>query len=85
MGCTQLIVALTGNSMLEELHDFARAGADLVLTKPLRQPTLEVLLKCARSRGTALEADTKWCLRDKEIVCVSVSDYFDPTFKLEAN
>ena len=43
-GFEQIIIGLTGNSMEDELADFANAGADLVLTKPLRLEALEVLL-----------------------------------------
>ena len=38
------IIGVTGNSLEEELEDFAAAGASLVFTKPLVSLTLDKLL-----------------------------------------
>ena len=48
MKFASIIVGLTGNSMEEELVDFQLAGCDLVLTKPLRNESLDELLSFLR-------------------------------------
>jgi CheY-like chemotaxis protein len=52
-GYRQTIVALTGNSFGDELSAFARAGADLVLVKPLTLPQLRGILAFLRRCGSA--------------------------------
>lgn len=44
-GYSNIIIGLTGNSMEEELVEFANMGADLVLTKPLKPAALDLLLE----------------------------------------
>jgi DNA-binding response OmpR family regulator len=50
-GFNQSIIGLTGNSMEEELIDFSNAGADLVLTKPLKTKHLDLLLNYFDTNG----------------------------------
>ncbi len=42
---------MTGNSAQEDLTDFANAGADLVLIKPLKLSTLNQLLQFVEENG----------------------------------
>jgi hypothetical protein len=44
-------VGVTGNSLDEELEDFLVAGADLVIVKPLKNQTLQLLLKFISTNG----------------------------------
>ena len=44
MGYRNLIIGVTGNSMLEELQEFSHSGADLVLVKPLLGRTVDRLI-----------------------------------------
>lgn len=50
-GYDRIIIGLTGNSMEEELADFSNAGADLVLTKPLKPRSLAIILKVLQENG----------------------------------
>jgi DNA-binding response OmpR family regulator len=50
-GYCKIIIGLTGNSMEDELVEFSNAGADLVLTKPLKPRSLAVILKTLQEIG----------------------------------
>lgn len=42
---------MTGNSLEEELDEFITAGADLVIVKPLKNQTIEMLLGFIQANG----------------------------------
>ena len=50
-GFRYFIVGLTGNVMDEDVDEYLRAGADLVLAKPLQMNKLEILLAHVASQG----------------------------------
>jgi len=50
-GFKHLIIGVTGNSLDDELDAFVHAGADLVIVKPLRSHSLEMLLQFIREYG----------------------------------
>ena len=41
LGCTSIIIGITGNAMADDVKSFIEAGADLVLSKPLQFHTLK--------------------------------------------
>jgi len=47
-----IILGLTGNTMEDELLEFERVGADMVMAKPLRVQQLENLMKYFSAHGT---------------------------------
>ena len=51
MNFRHYIIALTGNSLDDELEEFSNAGADIVLTKPLKMPLLDTLIDFFDSQG----------------------------------
>ena len=52
LGFRQLMIGVTGNSMVDELRDFLRAGADLAITKPMRPNVLDLLLQFVLDQGS---------------------------------
>lgn len=50
-GFKHLIIGVTGNSLEEELDEFITAGADLVIVKPLKNQSLEMLLGFIQVNG----------------------------------
>lgn len=50
-GFRYFIVGLTGNVMDEDVEEYLRAGADLVLAKPLQMNKLEILLAHVAAQG----------------------------------
>ena len=50
-GFRHLIIGVTGNSLEEELDEFITAGADLVIVKPLKNQSLEMLLGFLQTNG----------------------------------
>jgi AmiR/NasT family two-component response regulator len=51
MNFRHYIIALTGNSLDDELEEFSIAGADIVLTKPLKMALLDTLLDFFGQQG----------------------------------
>jgi DNA-binding response OmpR family regulator len=51
-GFNQLIVAVSGNSMAEEVVEFLDAGADLMLIKPVRSEAIQLVVDYVRQHGT---------------------------------
>ena len=49
------IVALTGNALDEDQRKFIQAGANEVLTKPVRRENIEDILRHYTSFGNALQ------------------------------
>jgi CheY-like chemotaxis protein len=50
-GYKYLIIGVTGNSLEEELDEFITAGADLVIVKPLKNQSIEMLLGFIQVNG----------------------------------
>jgi DNA-binding response OmpR family regulator len=50
-GYQHLIIGVTGNSLEDELDEFIAAGADLVIVKPLKNQSLEMLLGFVQAHG----------------------------------
>jgi len=50
-GYNQLILALTGNVMDNDIHEFLVAGADTVLAKPLRCEVLNQVMDYVSKNG----------------------------------
>ena len=44
-GFRKVIIGLTGNSLEDELQEFSAAGTDLVMMKPAKIDTLDILIK----------------------------------------
>jgi len=51
IGYSHLIVGVTGYVLVEDVTEYLSAGADLVLSKPLRSGVLNMLLKFVRENG----------------------------------
>lgn len=51
MNFRHYIIALTGNSLDDELEEFSNAGADIVLTKPFKLPLLDTLIDFFDQQG----------------------------------
>lgn len=51
LGFDKLIMGLTGNALHEDITAFLNAGADIVLTKPLRAQQIDAILRFARANG----------------------------------
>jgi len=51
LGFDKMIIGITGNSMEDELADFRKSGADLVITKPLKIVTLDALIAHINANG----------------------------------
>jgi CheY-like chemotaxis protein len=51
MGFSKLIIGVTGNVMDEDVKEFEQAGADLILTKPVRMDVLNKVLAFLRIYG----------------------------------
>jgi len=49
-GRKDLIVGVTGNALAEDQREYLDAGADYVLTKPVREDDLKDMLALARTR-----------------------------------
>ena len=64
MGHENLIIGVTGNSMEDELEDFIRAGADLVITKPMRPNVLDLLLQFVAQYGCRSHSDQRLVITD---------------------
>ena len=45
LGFKNIIIGLTANTLQEEWIEFAKAGTDLLLSKPLRGGTLDAIIK----------------------------------------
>lgn len=52
-GFDNLIVGVTGNVLDEDISAFLSAGVDLILSKPLRMNSLQLLLKHVQEMGCA--------------------------------
>jgi CheY-like chemotaxis protein len=50
-GYRRLIIGVTGNSLEDELDEFIAAGADLVIVKPLKNQSIEMLLGFIQTNG----------------------------------
>mmetsp|Transcript_2069 Transcript_2069/g.2825 ORF Transcript_2069/g.2825 Transcript_2069/m.2825 type:complete len:110 (+) Transcript_2069:694-1023(+) len=50
-GYQHLIVGLTGYVLQEDVTEYLMAGADLILSKPLRMDVLDMLLTHVRANG----------------------------------
>lgn len=68
LGHTHIIIGLTGNSIDEELQEFSKSGADLVLTKPLKPHTLENVLKFVAFIGSKSLEGQKLVLQNNEMM-----------------
>lgn len=56
LGCTSIIIGITGNAMADDVKSFIEAGADLVLSKPLQFHTLkDVVKKVTKNKATHLD------------------------------
>jgi DNA-binding response OmpR family regulator len=51
MGYNHLVIGVTGNALDSDVAEFEKAGADMVLTKPVNMGALEKLLKYCHSHG----------------------------------
>lgn len=70
IGYAKLIIGVTGNSMEDEIQDFLRAGADLVITKPMKASMLEQLLYLVLQSGCTSYADKRLQVLDNSIVWI---------------
>ena len=50
-GFHKVIIGLTGNSLEDELQEFSAAGTDLVMMKPAKIETLDILIKFLQENG----------------------------------
>ena len=51
VGFGNLIIGVTGNVMEDDVLEFRSAGADIVLSKPLRFSTLQSLVRFVSTQG----------------------------------
>lgn len=70
MGFANSIIGLTGNSMEDELVEFANMGADLVLTKPLKPAALDLLLGHFKENGVKSQRDKNLFMDDEKLMWV---------------
>lgn len=78
MGHDNLIIGVTGNSMEEELMDFLCAGADLVITKPLKPNVLDTLLDFVSTFGCRSHPNQRLVIRNTMLEWVSTDDSGHP-------
>lgn len=52
MGYSKLIIGVTGNAMDLDIREYEEAGADMILTKPVRMDVLNKVLEFCRLHGT---------------------------------
>ncbi len=52
LGFSKLIIGVTGNAMDCDIKDYEDAGADMILTKPVRVDMLDKVLSYARTNGS---------------------------------
>ena len=62
LGYDKMIIGLTGNALEEDVVEFEAAGADFVLSKPLKMELLDSLLEFIDRCGTAREKGKKLLL-----------------------
>mmetsp|Transcript_26566 Transcript_26566/g.44412 ORF Transcript_26566/g.44412 Transcript_26566/m.44412 type:complete len:1010 (+) Transcript_26566:77-3106(+) len=82
-GYKKTIIALTGNTLDEELIEFARAGADLVLTKPFKVDTLKVIFRHVLDNGVQHNSTEKLIVKENCLVKVPCEQYFSPDFRIQ--
>lgn len=63
MGYYNILIGLTGNTFDEELSEFLSAGADLVLSKPLKHGLFDSLLGLFHRDGVRSRFSINQCLR----------------------
>ncbi|KAJ9114333.1 hypothetical protein QFC22_005785 [Naganishia vaughanmartiniae] len=51
IACPIFIVGATGNALKEDQDEYIEAGADQVLTKPLKQPQMQAMLELGKKRA----------------------------------
>jgi hypothetical protein len=54
--------------MEEEIQDFVRSGANLVVTKPMKVNFLTMLLRLIEQHGSVSKADRTLHIQDEELV-----------------
>ena len=59
LGYSYLIVGLTASALEDDVADYLKAGADVVLSKPLKITHLDMLLKHIHENGTTSEPTKK--------------------------
>ena len=64
LGYDKMIVGLTGNALEEDVAEFEAAGADFVLSKPLKMELLDSLLEFIDRCGTSRFHNKHMVLRD---------------------
>ena len=52
MGFRNLIVGVTGNVLDDDVDEYLKAGADIVLAKPLKLDLLQTLLNHVKKQGS---------------------------------
>lgn len=70
-GYENLIVGVTGNSMEDELNDFMLAGADMVITKPMKPHVLDSLLTFTSTYGCRSRSDQRLTVLGNELQWVN--------------
>jgi CheY-like chemotaxis protein len=83
-GFNQLIVAVSGNSMAEEVVEFLDAGADLMLIKPVRSEVIQLVVDYVRQHGTGqMRRGWKLCLTGKSLSLMRAEDCFASVTNLQ--
>lgn len=67
-GFQNLVVGVTGNVMEDDIAQFLAAGADMVLPKPLKTSTVEMLLQLVAERGHVSVPGMKLVHRQNKIL-----------------
>lgn len=68
MGFNNLIIGVTANCMEDELLDFSNSGADLVITKPMKQTILELLLQLMKLDGSKSQPNKRLKYRENSLI-----------------
>jgi CheY-like chemotaxis protein len=63
MGHTELIIGLTGNALDDDVAAFVTSGADCVLSKPMREKDLDMVLHFIQQHGTQSTAENRKTLQ----------------------
>ena len=72
MGFRNLIVGVTGNMLDDDVDEYLKAGADIVLAKPLKLDLLQTLLNHVHAQGSNSKAGN---ILNAEILLKEKIDY----------
>eukprot|EP01041_Mallomonas_annulata_P005777 gene5777-11672_t len=67
-GFDRIIIGLTGCALEEDISEFIRSGADLVLPKPMNAKHLDIVLRYFAFEGTHSNSDIRYIIDNERVV-----------------